>query len=329
MRVALASEGWPPYPSDTSMFAISRDTLAAVRAAGVDAYPLSLASNRGARVGGLLRPLWRRTVGRYRVPPGTIVHQLTQNTLRDVDIVTIHDLAPFYETRGIDAFFRQQVRVAFRRARRIVLTTEACRRDVTERFPEHREKLRVVPVPLPTPPPGIGPVRFDALWVGRNSPNKDLPAYLALAARFPARRFALRSSRSPGREALDRHVETLLARTRNVEVVPRQSEEGLDRLYRSAPILVVTSQYEGFHIPAMEAYLRGMKLVLPQREPFVELYPDRCAFFYPPEAGAAGLAQAFDRALAAPLVAPDSAIVDRVSLARVGQRLRAVYEELG
>lgn len=327
VRVAVASEAWP-LPADTSMFTYGRDTLEALRANGVDAFPLALSSSRGARIGGLLLPLLRRTFGRYHVPSGTLVHQVTPNTLRGVDVVTIQDFSPFYETRVPDAFFRNQIRVAFRRAQRVVLTTDWSRRDAVERFPQYRDKFRVVPVPLRTPPPGIGPVEYDALWIGRSSPNKDLPLYVELAARFPTLRFAVRSSKSPGRDAYDREVRELLGRTKNVVEVPRQTEEGFDRLLRASPILVVTSRYEGFHIPAMEAYLRGAKLVLPRIEPFLEIYPNDAVFWYASAAGVEPLATAFEEARKSPFRPPDREVVDRVSLGRVGRSLKEIYSEI-
>lgn len=328
MRVALASEGWPPYPSDTSMFAQSQVTLEALQLNGVDVFPLPLRTNRSDRVGGLVRPLLRRTFGKYSVPNGSLVHQITQNTLRGVDVVTLHDLSPFHEGGLANVFFRQQIRVAVRRAKRLVFTTEWSLREAARRFPRHGPKARVVPEPVRTPSPGMGPVEYDALWIGRNSPNKDLPMYLELARRFPERRFALRSSKSPGRAALDAEVAGILGRARNVVSIPRQTEEGLDRLYRSAPVLVATSRYEGFHLPAVESYLRGGKLVLPRIEPFTEIYPPDAVFWYSPEQGIESLVAAFREALEAPPRPPDPGLSARVSPSHVGSVLREIYEEL-
>ena len=348
MRVAIASEGYPPYPIDTSMYTHTRDALDAVRRAGVDAFVLALPSNRGARIGGLVRPYLRRKLAGYAGRDGAeVVHHISQDVRRGADVATVHDLYPFYDVDGrtSDAFFREAIRTALKRPARVVVTTEHTRREVAARFPEHAEKLRVVPVPHRTPPPGLAdPVRYDALWVGRNAPNKNLPLYLALAVRYPALRFALRSSRSPDREALDREVAWKLAAARNVAVLPRQSEEGLDALYRSARVLVVTSNYEGFHVPAMEAYVRGARVVLPRIEPYLELYGGEGTvntYWYDPawierpfawdfSRSLANLAAAFEEACANPTAtrAPDARVVARVSLESVGWGLKAVYEEV-
>lgn len=351
MKVAIASEGWPPHPIDTSLYTTTRDTLSAVRFAGVDAFALPLPSNRGAKVGGLVRPFLRRKFLGYPVSRPShgeplVIHHVSQDVRRGVDVTTIHDLYPFRNReRASDAWFREAIGTAFRRAKRVVVTTEHSQREMAAHFPEHAAKLRVVRVPLPTPEPGIvREPRFDALWVGRNAPNKNLQLYLSLASDHPTLRFALRSSRSPDREALDALVARLMASAHNVTPLPKQSEEGLDALYRDAPTFVVTSSYEGFHVPAMEAYLRGAKLVLPRIEPFLELYSGGGkevvnTFWYAPVPGSSSpswndsatlpaLARAFAEAHAAPARSPDPDLVRSVSFGAVGKGLRAIYEEV-
>lgn len=332
MRVAIATDSWPPYPVDTSIYSVTRDTLEALRRNGVDAVPYPINTHRGARVGGLVRPYLRRTFTRYKVPPGTIVHQVCHNGLRGCDVVTIQDFYMFYgNARLSDYFFRDSIRVSIRRAKRVVLTTHWSVEEAAKFFPADREKFRVVAVAIPTARPGMGPITYDALWVGRNTPNKDLPLFLQLAARFPDLKFALRYSKSPGRKNLDAYVEQLLrvspARN-NVRLIPRLSEEELDLLFRASEILVVTSNYEGFHIPAMEAYLRGGKIVVPRIPPFPEIYGDRDVFWYDLQGGLEALAAAFRAAKEAPFRSPSPAVADAVSLETVGRKLKAVYEEL-
>ena len=348
MKVAIASEGWS-HPTDTSMYTHTRDVFDAVRLAGVDAVALPLPSNRGAKVGGLVLPYLRRTFGGYPAARGdgaTLIHHVPHGVRRGADVATVHDLYPFFvRERVSDVFFREALRAAIRRPKRVVVTTENMRREVAERFPEHAAKLRVVHAPVRTPEPGIAhEPRFDALWVGRNAPNKNLQLYLSLASDHPTLRFALRSSRSPDREALDALVARLMASAHNVTPLPKQPEEGLDALYRDAPTFVVTSSYEGFHVPAMEAYLRGAKLVLPRIEPFLELYSGGGrevvnTFWYAPVPGSSSpswndsatlpaLARAFEEAHAAPARSPDPDLARSVSFGAVGKGLRAIYEEV-
>ena len=348
MKVAIATESWPPYATDTSFYRHTRDVLAAVRLAGLDAYPLALSSNRGAKVGGLVRPYLRRHLGGYaEAGAGDLVHHVTQESRRGVDVVTVHDTYAFHDTRFSDRFFRDAVRLAIRRAKRVVFTTQWSLEEAARRpeFAGMREKFRVVPVPHRTPPAGRseGPARFDAVWIGRNSPNKNLPLYLALAVRHPAHRFAVRSSKSPDREALDREVAWKLAAAQNVASLPRLSDDEMDALYRSTPVLVVTSNFEGFHDPAMEAYVRGAKVVLPRIEPYLELYRGGDAantYWYEPEwverpfawdfgRSLERLSAAFGEAHAARAGLPDARVVRAVSLEAVGEGLRAVYEEVG
>lgn len=340
MRVAIASEGWPPYPIDTSIYTHTRDALAALKAVGVDAYPIPLPSNRDAKIGGLVRPFLRRALAGYHPEPGTsIVHHVSVDAYRGADVVTVHDLAEFVAAgefaRLPDRLHRLSTRAAFRRARRVVVTTEWTALEARRRFGRDGEKARVVPVPHPWAEPGMDrEPRYDALWIGRNSPLKNLPLYLRLAEAYPGLRFALRSAKSPGREGLDHLTDGMLAGLRNVTRLPRLSEEELDRLYRSSPVLVVTSQYEGFHVPAMEAYLRGAKLVLPTIQPFLEIYGGEGGgrtpnvYWYDPRGGLTALGGAFWEAHLARAETPSWAVTSKVSPRSVGNALKAVYEEL-
>ena len=327
MRVAIASEAWN-NPKTLVVTIYTSSMMEAARSAGVDAYPLPLVSHYGARVGGLIGPLAQQVFGTYGV--ADLVHQTSLAVRRGVGIATVHDLYPFQGRRLADRFFVWQTAAALRRAKRVVVTTDWMRAEVARVFPKHRGKLRVVPIPHVTPPlDRLGHSEFDALWIGRLAPNKDPALYLRLAAAFPELRFALRGSSSPGRQALEREVESMRRRLPNVVAIPTLSEERKDELYRSVPVLVSTSTYEGFHVPAMEAYVRGTKLALPFIQPYIELYGSEApnVFWYPPR-DLSALISVFRGALAAPWAPPSPTVISKVSYATVGAQLRAIYEEL-
>ena len=326
MKVAIASIGWS-NPT-TSMHSHSTDVLAALRSVGVDAAPMPLRSYRGAKVGGLLIPWAWRTFGSYPDREGALVHQIDQDSLRGVDVVTVQDLFCFHEDRFVDRFFRSAVGTAARRARRTVVTTEATGKELGERFPAVREKIRVVPLPHAPTTADREQQRYDALWIGRNAPNKGLLEYIALASRFPHLRFAVRWSRSPGRPLLDERLSHAIQLSDNIQTFTKPlSDEEMDDLYRSSRAYVSTSTYEGWHLPVSEAYLRGCHIVVPRIEPYVSIYPEGTAFWYAPS-DRASLDTALEAAVAAPFRLPSPEVVRYVSYANVGDRLKAVYEEI-
>ncbi len=310
------------------MYLVTKAMLDAARGAGVDAYPLPLVSHYGLRVGGLIGPGVQQLFRGYGV--SDLVHQTSIAARRGVDVATVQDIYPFHDRRLADRFFVWQTRLTVRRARRVVVTTDWMRQEFTRLFPRYEEKFRTIVLPHEIPPWNrSAEPKYEALWIGRIAPNKDPEMFLSLAAAFPALRFAMRSSPSPGRESMARTVEATRARTPNAVALPRLSEEQKDELYRSVPILVSTSTYEGFHTPAMEAYVRGVKLVLPFIEPYIELYGEKApnVFWYKSKE-LRSLISAFGEAHGAAGAAPSPEVLAKVSFPAVGEKLRALYEEL-
>ena len=327
-RVAIASEGWNvPRYRYVGTHIYTEAMLAAARSAGVEAYPLPRRMFHGRRFGGLVGPLAYQLVARYDTPD--VVHQATPFASPGVDIVTIHDIIPFRSQRLADRFFRIESILSMRLAKRVMVTTVWMGDEIRKILPGVREKLRVIPYPFETPPlHRQTPAPYDTLWVSRLAPHKDPDLYLRLAAAFPGQRFALRGSAAPGWESF---AEALWARAPpNVTFLPLLPEEERDRLYRSVPIIVATSRYEGFHAPIMEGYIRGMKVVLPFIQPYIEIYsgrgPSPNVFWYEPE-NVLSLADAFRHASETETRSPSEAIVERVSHATVGRQLKALYEE--
>lgn len=317
MKVVVGSDGWAGSRF-RSAFTYSNAVLQAARAAGLEAQPYSLPQYYGARFGGLVRPWVRSLLGQYHVEPGTLVHQTTHGAWRGAHVSTVLDDYAFREEGGLPGRFRRSaVRMSVRRARRVVALSAAGARDLGLTFPSYRDKFRWAPVAFEMPAASRLPTSYDALWIGAMGERKNPRAYLLLATQFASRRFAMRV-----------HGEVAgLPIGPNVVLLPPQDD--LETLYRSVPVLVVTSKFEGFHMPAMEAYLRGTNLVLPRMDPFVETYEsdESKVFWYQPTGGVASLASAFERALGAPNGPPRAEIARAVSYDSVGQRLRGIYEE--
>lgn len=110
----------------------------------------------------------------------------------------------------------------------------------------------------------------------------------------------------------------------NLTMLPRQTDEQLVRLYRSAKVYVSTSTYEGWHAPPMEHYLRGGHLVLPRIPPYTEVYPDAAVFYYRP-GSVDDMGRALVEAVEAPLRPPAEAVRKMVSLEGVGRKLLEAY----
>ncbi len=342
-RVAIASDAWNiPRYKFVGTHIYTEAMLAAARSAGVDAYALPRREFYGKKVGGLVGPLVYQLTSRYAsdIGPDDIVHQATHCASADVDIVSIHDIAPFYHRRLSDRLFRFQTEFSARKAKRVMVTTDWMGNCLASRFPWVRPKLCVVPYPFETPPVERLPDVYNGLWISRLAPNKDPHLYLELASMLPEYRFALRGSTAPGWEAFGAHVTERaisegLVRDERMTFLPLLNESERNRLYRSVPVIVSTSHYEGFHAPIMEGYVRGMKIVVPYIEPYLELYGPTdvrpCdasnVYWYAPR-DVESLAAAFRRAMNSSLEAPDPGIVRRVSHAAVGQNLRTLYEEV-
>jgi hypothetical protein len=332
MKVAFVTYHWDR--PDLSLTTHAIDVMAAARSAGIEGYPMSIPSTRDARFGGLIRPLLRRMFTAYPEHDGAIIHNVDPDSLRGVDVVTIHDLGVFqkYDDRPSDAFYRHAIRVVMKRAKRVIVTTEGTRRELTGLFPDYADKVRVVPVPhAPVSAArlhGRYDAEYDAMWLGRNAPNKRLVEYVELAKRFPGCHFFLKWSKSPGRQMLDEELVRSWPWPTNLhDSTEPLAGEALDTLYRKTRIYVATSSYEGWHRPPIEAYLRGCHVVLPRREPYVSIYPEQAAFWYDPN-DRVSLDKAFIQAVATPNRPPIPSVYESVSYPVVGAKLKAVYEEV-
>ncbi len=339
MKVMVAAQGWD-YPG-TSMYTHAREVVKALETAGIEASSYAIHSERGAMIGGLVRPLIRGYLKQYpEHSSDVVVHHTSHDVLRGVDVVTIHDLYPFhYDQRVIaDRFTQMAIRRACRVAKRVIVTTEQMRREMLATELCGADKIRVIPVPFEAISTsllidGLKPRltdRYDGVWIGRYAPNKNFEQFVRLVWDFPGMKFAARVTQSPGRPFLGYSVGEMVNAGKLLgllDLLPYLSDDELDHLYRGARVFVVTSTYEGFHAPAMEAYLRGTPLVLPRREPFVSIYGDAEGVFWF-DGTDADLVKAFRKAHQLGSFTPDSRVVDSVSYSTVGTKLKSVYEEV-
>ena len=328
MKVVIAARGWS-HPG-VSTYAYADSVLGSLTSIGVETRRMVMPDHRGIRMGGLVIPWMEGRFRRYCVEPGVVIHHVEHAVRRGADVATIHDCYPFYDHRMADVFLRSEMRRTMRVTRRLVVTTDFTRREMMRCDPIREDKVRVIPIPFSAPAPGRMEPKYDGLWIGRHAPNKRFDQFVRLAWDFPALRFAVRLSRSPGRSALSGDYLDALRRAeflQLIESLPYMDRDGLDVTYRSSKVLVVTSDYEGFHIPAMEAYLRGTRLVLPHIEPFVSLYGNAVGVHWY-DGSDPDLREVFAKAVGSGPFVPSSSVSDAVSYPIVGAALRAVYEEV-
>lgn len=336
-RVAIASDAWgDPRMQFASTHIYATTILEVARAAGVEAYPLGRNDWRDRRLGGWVGPLLQQLVSDYET--SDVVQETGLCASKGVGVMTVHDLFLLNAHRPEDLISRGELLLSLRRARRVLVTTEFVGTELARRLPWVRPKLARVAFPFKVEPDAREAGDYDGLWVGRIAPNKDPLLYLQLAKALPEYRFAFRGTSSIVWKAYHDRVRQMVEGTPLSTRVSRLgllSMEQRNALYRSVPVIVSTSHQEGFHMPMMEGYLRGMKLVLPHVEPYVETYGptegrpcDALNVYWYAPGDLASLVRAFREAREAPTFAPDPDIVRRTSYAYVGEQLRTLYEEV-
>jgi glycosyltransferase involved in cell wall biosynthesis len=304
----------------------------ALQAAGPDPVELVALNVPGeGRRGGVIRPALYQLTHSFPRDDG-IWHATEPNSaLRGTDVVTLHDFYPFTASGLMFSIFRWSTRRAARRARRIVVQTEAVRTDVG-RFLGHEAwtKTVVIPPPFALPPLGRLSDRYDVLWVGTLEQRKRPDWFLQQLATVssPRLRVAFLCHRSGygSEESVTRAFEEA-RRVHDVEWLTRDlTDEELDQLYRASRVLVSTSLLEGYHTPVMEAWARGTAVVVPRIDLYGQIYGSVEGVRYYDTQGT--FLPVLLELLKGPPFVPDPVLLESVSGPAVGRRLWSVYREL-
>jgi glycosyltransferase involved in cell wall biosynthesis len=208
-------------------------------------------------------------------------------------VVTVHDLIhlrfPLRHRHPLAPLYvRVMLRLALRRARRLVTVSESTRQDLVERLGARPERIRVIPNGVGAP---FGPAdelsavdpALDQLGVGRPYflfagnplPHKNVPRLLEAFAGLPPAlgRLVLVGIPPAARDAIDRlcRAPGLGARVHVLAPVPAPI---LARLYQRATGVVCPSLWEGFGLAALEAMACGAPVIAGNRGGLPEVVGD-------------------------------------------------------
>jgi glycosyltransferase involved in cell wall biosynthesis/2-polyprenyl-3-methyl-5-hydroxy-6-metoxy-1,4-benzoquinol methylase len=147
----------------------------------------------------------------------------------------------------------------FAHAALIVVTTAEMARDVSTRFPDLHNKIRIVPNYVDTqrfsPLKGI-PFQWTALFIGRLVPQKNLTALLDAIVSLPVRLGII--GQGPLEASLRMHPSAIMGK---VEWLGRVASEELPGYLRRSQIFILPSIYEGHPKALLEAMSIGLPCI--------------------------------------------------------------------
>jgi glycosyltransferase involved in cell wall biosynthesis len=253
-------------------------------------------------------------------------------------VVTVQDLSferlPGAYPAGFRLYARLFARASARRARLVIVSSEATARDVEELYGVPRERIRIVPLGVhhdPDPSPGARREPF-VLSVGVLDARKRIAALVEGHHRYlqaappepPPCRLIVVGGGGGDEEAVRRAVRE------GCEIAGFVPPERLTELYRLATLLVYPSAHEGFGLPVVEAMAHGCPVLVARNSSLVEVGGDVALYLddATPDGIAAALADALaDREALRVRGEASRAHAARYSWARTTEETMAVYRE--
>lgn len=260
-------------------------------------------------------------------------------------VVTLYDLIPSRYPAGYSPgarlAFYLAVRLAVRRAARVITISRASAKDIQQQLGLPGARLAVIPLAAdpefaPRPAAAVTATRARlglpddyVLYVGSNKPHKNLPglvqAYLELEAAPPLIVAGHWDERyQQARQLAGRAPE-------RVRFIGPVAVPDLPALYTGALLFVFPSRCEGFGLPPLEAMACGVPVVCSQASSLPEVVGEAGLLFDPndPDALLAALRQALsDRALRSELRRRGLARAARFSWQATARQTAAVYAQV-
>jgi glycosyltransferase involved in cell wall biosynthesis len=279
----------------------SEGLLSGPAAGSADIVSHPLLGRPGARVMGELAALpllaARRSVD--------VLHSLGVTApiaLRSASVVTIGDMIWHHHPDSLDALTRLWWRAAVprgaRRAERVITFTDASRREIVSTLGVPPERIDVIaPGPGAEPAPEATPARVlrdrlglteepIVLSVAAKRPHKNLlgliRAMVAIRAQVEDAVLVLPGRQTPHEQVL-RAEATQLGLTDAVRFWGHVDAADLEGLYRCASCFVLPSLREGFGLPVLEAFARGLPVACSNVPALAEVAGSGALLFNPQE----------------------------------------------
>lgn len=226
------------------------------------------------------KPLWSlrvdQSVARATAGRPHILHGLSNfnvpflgRTAGQLRVLTVHDIIPLLAPDGVSKLQAEQFKLilgpALKAADRIVCVSEWTRHTLSERYPDVADRTVVIRNGVPGTPVN-GPMRpreaddVRILAVARYEPYKRLDQLVRILRALPERFGATLLTSGKGVEWAQSQADDLIASGR-LTVKSALSRSEMMALYADADMLVHTSRFEGFCLPAVDALEAGRPVV--------------------------------------------------------------------
>lgn len=226
-----------------------------------------------------------------------------------VPVLTVHDMIPFLAPKSVSTSYGLQLRFAFPRAlevaERIICVSQWTRNTLVERFPRVSEKSVVIangvagfatPTAQNLEPGALG----NSSAEGYSTNSGQRIRVLAVARGETYKRLELLAEiLNRGRSLVDLHLVTDSKGSKiftqalkfsgtdyKFQIYKQISARVLDELFAKADVLVHTSLYEGFCLPAARAAAQCIPVIYTRGHALDEILDQRLGLALAPEEGA-------------------------------------------
>ncbi|MGB0850634.1 MAG: glycosyltransferase family 4 protein [Bacteroidia bacterium] len=207
------------------------------------------------------------------------IHKLEIKT-----VVTIHDLINkrYPENyKWIDRLiYHYKLDYAQKNADIIITPSEATKQDITHFFNTDHDKIKVIPLSLPSIPEIKKPISNKEYILCVSSFNKRkniarlVDAYLSINTETKLILAGARGDTS-------KLIEEKTANQPNIEIMTNVSAEKLAELYSGSLFCIYPSLFEGFGIPILEAFQHGKTVATSDVSSMPEVGGDAAEYFNP------------------------------------------------